>query len=368
MEKLSIGIVGAGNLGCVLATKFSLSNDVILFTEDENKVNTFNKKMKVHYEDNDTYYEANIKEITSDLQGFCSKCDYIFITFPAFLFEKFSKNIIPSLNSNHHLVFVPGSGGAELFFKEALNKGATISGLQRVHAIARVEKPGEIVKESGIKKSLKVATLPNSKNGEICKILSELFKMKIEELNNYLNVTFVNSNPTLHTSRLYNLFSDFNINTKEYDYIPLFYEDWNEETSKLLIELDEEIFEMIKLLNSKGLNINQLLKITEHYDSYDAISMTKKIKSIDAFKGLKTPCIENENHKFVPDFNSRYFVSDFNFGLDILLAFAEILNTRHEKMSQVSSRYHNLVNKKREFKLEKFNLNSLDDILNLYSN
>ncbi len=30
--------------------------------------------------------------------------------------------MIPYLSNNHHLIFVPGSGGAELFFKDALKK------------------------------------------------------------------------------------------------------------------------------------------------------------------------------------------------------------------------------------------------------
>ncbi len=72
--------------------------------------------------------------------------------------------MIPYLSNNHHLIFVFGSGGAELFFKDALKKSTTISGLQRVYAVARIEVPGEVVKESGIRDALKVATLPNFKN------------------------------------------------------------------------------------------------------------------------------------------------------------------------------------------------------------
>ncbi len=67
----------------------------------------------------------------------------------------------------------------------------------------------------------------------MCKIISELYNMKVDELNSYLNVTFVSSNPILYTSRLYNLFSSYNKTIKEYDYIPLFYEERSKETSKL---------------------------------------------------------------------------------------------------------------------------------------
>ena len=67
----------------------------------------------------------------------------------------------------------------------------------------------------------------------MCKIISELYNIKVDELDSYLNVTFVSSNPILYTSRLYNLFSSYNKTIKEYDNIPLFYEERSEETSKL---------------------------------------------------------------------------------------------------------------------------------------
>ena len=45
--------------------------------------------------------------------------------------------------------------------------------------------------------------------------------------------------------------------------------------------------------------------------------MTKKISSIAAFKGLKTPAVET-NGLLIPDLHSRYFTADFSYGLTII--------------------------------------------------
>ena len=48
------------------------------------------------------------------------------------------------------------------------------------------------------------------------------------------------SNPILHTSRLYSLFSEWHKGII-YKSVPLFYEDWDDQSSRLLLACDTEV-------------------------------------------------------------------------------------------------------------------------------
>lgn len=290
--KRKIGIIGGGNLGSVLAVKFSINHEVTLYTNLVDKVNEYHKDMQVFNEDSNSTYQGNISRITSSLDELVNNSEYIFITFPSFLFDNLSKDLIPLLKKGQHLVFIPGSGGAELFFKSAVEKGVTITGLQRVHSVARIIEFGKLVKESGVRQSIRIAFIPNSFNKTAAEVLSNLYSLPVEQLDNYLNITLINSNPILHTSRLYSIFSNYPNEIKEYDYLPLFYEEWSLDSAKLLINMDNELFNIFDELSKIGLPVNQITTIVHHYESEDATGLTNKLRSINSLKGLTTPSIK----------------------------------------------------------------------------
>ena len=354
-------------MGSVLAVKFSQQNQVILYKNNPEAIKEYEPNMRVYCEDINSYISGKNIKITSNLKKMVDKVDLIFVTFPAFLFKTLSEELFPLVRSGQHLFFVPGSGGAELYFKDFINKGVTISGLQRVHSVARIIEMGKLTKESGIRKELKVASVPNSYNDEACKIISELYSLPVQRLDNYLNITLINSNPILHTARLYSIFKDYDISKKEYNSVPLFYEEWDLESSKLLVEMDQELFKMLNLLESKGLPVKQIVPLLEHYESVDPEGLTRKLNSIYSLKGLKTPFVINERGKFLPDLNSRYFTADFPYGLDILISFAKLLGTKCDHMIQVSNWYHSIDKRiTHYFNLRDFGIDSSDDILNFY--
>lgn len=343
-----ITLFGAGNIGAILAGKFSQCNDVCVYLNDHERKYVFQKDLKV-ISDNDIEYKAKIDLVTSDIKEAIEFAEIIFITYPASLFEEYSRKIIPLLKKNQHLVFAPGSGGAELFFKDAIKKGATISGLQRVHSVGRYLERGVTVKESGIRKELYVASIPGSFNDEMAMILENLYGLKINKLDNYLDVTLVNSNPLLHTSRLYTLFKNYKNGVDGYDKLPLFYEEWNLESSDLLIDMDFELTKLFDALKEHNLPVTQIKSLLEHYESTDRYSITKKLNSINSLKGLKTPSKLNDKMLLEPDFSSRYFTSDFPYGLDILISFCTLFDIDCPKMRAVSSWYHKIVGNDNKF-------------------
>lgn len=361
-----ITIIGGGNMGSVLSVKFSHKNDVTLFLNTPfERLEDYSKQMVLYNEENETQEVGNIKLITNNLKEAIMGAEWIFITFPSFLFEDLSKSLVPLLKCGQHLVGVPGSGGFELFFKEALVKGVTLTGLQRVHSVARIMESGKKVRESGVRKEIKCSSIPISFNNVATSFLSECYSLPVVHLDNYLNVTLLNSNPILHTVRLFSIFNDYE-KVERYDHVPLFYEEWSYESSTLLVDTDKELFILLDFLNRKGIKVNQITTLLEHYDSSNANEMTRKIRSIKSLQGLKTPTIQ-DGSCLIPDFNSRYFTADFPFGLDILLSFCQLCDIDAPNMKMISNWYHRITKTSNKFSLSTFGIDSINDIKEFYS-
>ena len=366
MQKRKITVLGGGNMGSLLSVKFSQSNDVTLYLNSD-KTARFHKDMRVYNSDKRTHVTGKIQKITTDLAEAINGAEWIFITFPSFVFESFADKLLALLKCGQHLVFIPGSGGAELYFSDALKKGCTISGLQRVHSVARITEVGQEVCESGVRNMLKVASVPQAFNEQACRVIGELYGIEVMPLSSYLDVTLINSNPILHTSRLFTIFKDYvGGDENGYDKLPLFYEHWTDETSCLLEKMDNELFDIIGVLNKNGMKVDDIVPLLKHYESKSVTEMTAKLKSINSLKGLATPSKLRFDGKLVPDLNSRYFTADFPFGLDILIAFADLAGTPCPHLISVSDWYHSLTETKREFDLSKFGFNDVNDLKNFY--
>ena len=80
--------------------------------------------------------------------------------------------------------------------------------------------------------------------------------------------------------------------------------------------MDEEFQ---KLCCKVGVKIPSVL---DYYESTDAVSLTRKLRSIVAFQTIKAPMKQTEKG-FVPDFESRYFTEDFPYGLQIVKDLAQ---------------------------------------------
>jgi hypothetical protein len=137
-------------------------------------------------------------------------------------------------------------------------------------------------------------------------------------MQNYYEVSLTNSNPILHPSRLYTMWKDWQEGIV-YPTQPLFYEEWTEEASQLLIAMDREFFALLSILPVREGSIPTIL---DYYESTDAASLTRKLQSIEAFKGMLSPMKQVEGG-FVPDFSSRYFTEDFPYGLRIIQNLAQ---------------------------------------------
>ena len=318
---MNITIVGGGNIGTQFAVHCAEKKHKVTVYTSEPAL--FSKSLRIVDENSVITHEGDIERATADPKEAFSDAQLILITYPATMMRELAGIICENANEKVMIGVVPGNGGSECAFRKCIERGNLFFGIERVPAIARLVEKGKTVKSTGYRSELHVAALPGKSAEECARIIENLFDIRTLIIPNYLNLTMTPSNPILHTVRLRRLFNDWHPGIV-YDRVPLFYEDWDMETSEALIACDEEVQAICRALPEFDLTHVRSLK--EHYESPTAEAMTRKISSILAFKGLTSPTIKTENG-YIPDLHSRYFTADFSYGLSIIrqiAGFAEV--------------------------------------------
>lgn len=359
---MNITIYGGGNIGTQFAVHCaSKNNSVTVFTS---KPNEFSKHLKIVNKAGDELLSADIDLATDDKKIAFSNADVIFVAVPAFCMDEAAKNVIPYIKNGAKVIIVPGTGGGECAFKPVLEKDCTIMGMQRVPSVARLVEYGKTVCATGYRDELFLSALPNSKTNEGCELISSIFDIKCCPMPNYLNLTLTPSNPILHTTRLKIILKDY-VEGMTYNSLPLFYEDWDNESSELLFKCDDEVQEICKAFSVFDLSYVKSLKV--HYESPTIQAMTDKISSIEGFKGLTTPAIKNDDGTLSPDFNSRYFTADFAFGLTIIKQIAEMIGVNTPNINMIIDWYYGLGHDNKSYKFSDYGIDTYKALLDFYS-
>lgn len=308
---INICICGGGSLGHVIAGYLSAKNDVLVNILTQ-KPQQWNKCLTIYTPEGGTLQGA-INVISDKPAEALSGVSIVILCLPGYAIKETLKRIAPYVSEHTYIGTVFSSTG---FFFEALelfDNNIPLWGFQRVPFIARTKQYGESAHLLGYKNSHNIA-IENCEDKEIFRsVIEKLFDAPVNLLNNYYEASLTNSNPLLHTARLYTMFGEKN-EGKTYDRMILFYEEWTAEAAELLICMDNEFFQLLKKLPVRE---DYLPRILDYYESIDAISLTNKLSSIQGFKGITSPMIENDTG-WVPDFSSRYFTEDFPYGLQFI--------------------------------------------------
>lgn len=303
---MNICICGGGALGHVCAGLLSVQENVTvnMFTnhpqdwESSIVITDINHKV----------FHGHLNVISDKPQDALSDCEIVLLCLPGFLIEKTLKEIKPFVLGKK-IGSIVSSTGFFFMAHDILGSDAKLFGFQRVPFIARVDKYGHSANLLGYKTQLAIAT-ENIENPESFRLLMEnLFHVPTILLDSYYEASLTNSNPILHTGRLFSLFHG-----KEetvFDHNILFYKEWTDESSQILIDMDKEFFSLLAKL---GLDQGNIPTLLDYYESKDAESLTNKIRSIGAFQSILSPMKKVENGWMI-DFTSRYFSEDFPFGL-----------------------------------------------------
>lgn len=307
-------ICGGGSLGHVCAGVMSSQEDVQvnIFTQHPER---WSNQIQVK-DENGRIFKGLLNVISSNPEEAVKECDIVLLCLPGYAIETTLKSIKPYV-SNCVVGSIVCSTGFFFAAHKILGEQQKLFGFQRVPYIARTEKYGQSANLLGYKPQLAIAT-ENIEHVEAFRILVErLWSTPTKLLTSYYEVSLTNSNPILHTGRLYSMWKDWNGDV--FDHNILFYKEWTNEASQTLIDMDAEFMQLLAVLPvSKG----AIPPLLEYYESTDAESLTRKISSIKAFQNITSPMKPVENG-WIPDFESRYFTEDFPYGLKIIVDLAK---------------------------------------------
>ena len=316
---MNLTVVGAGNMGLAITAYTAVKDNVnvCLFTQK----NVLEKgSLRLRDLEYDLDYTTDSFRVTDDPKEAFENADMILVTYPAFLRPDFISNYQKYIRPGSSVGFVPGYGGAEYYCVDLIRKGVCIFGFQRVPYVARASED-ESGKTAGIlsrKKNLFIGAIPSAKTPEVATVVEELLDIPVTQVKEYLSITLAPSNPLLHITGLYNVFSDHQAG-QLYPHPMKFYEEWNDRTSELLFSYDEELQEICKAL--APLDMSEVVPLPIYYESPTPEKMTQKLKSIESFKAVMVPLKKAETG-YEPDLFSRMFVEDYPYGVCVIKDFA----------------------------------------------
>lgn len=305
---MKICICGGGNLGHVVAGFVAAHKkyEVCLLTRQPER---WSEELIIEAPE-DTTYIGRLSGIYSNARQAVSDADIIIFCLPGYAIREMLLQIRNFLRPDAAVGSVVSSTGFFFQALELLPQTQPLFGFQRVPFISRIEEYGHRARLMGYKDSLELAIEQSGNPESLRQVLQQMLRTPIHLLRSHYEVSLSNSNPLLHPSRLYSLWKDWH-EGMVYDRIPMFYEEWTEEASQFYINMDNELQ---ALLTQLPVHKGSIATVLDYYESTDAPSLTRKLRSIKAFKGIAAPMKRVEGG-FIPDFQSRYFTEDFPYGL-----------------------------------------------------
>lgn len=355
---MKITIVGGGNIGTQFAVHCAeKGHEVTVFTS---KPRIFQRRLCIVDADGAVTREAEISQATNDPERGYGDAEFIMVTLPANLMKHCADEIYRYSKKNAIIGVVPGNGGSECAFHRCIERGNTFFLMERVPAIARLIEKGKSVRSTGYRGELHISSLPADRSQDCCNLIEGIFDIPCTRIPGILNLTMTPSNPILHTTRMRTIFQDYKDGIV-YQRIPLFYEDWDDASTRLLLECDQEVQEICGAL--PGLQYVKSLK--EHYESYTVEAMTQKLASIPAFSGIGTPAVKTEGG-FIPDLHSRYFTADFSFGLSIIQQIGRFAGVSIPNIDATMDWYQRIAIEEEAFHYADYGIYDLHSFLRFY--
>lgn len=245
--------------------------------------------------------------------------DMALLCVPGFMIEQMLCEAKPYVRPGMFIGSVVCSNGFFWIARHILGATAGLFGFQRVPYICRITEYGKSAVIKGYKSTLKIAGYPDTPADILAGMFSQVFETPTCALGHYLEATLTNSNPLLHPARIFGMLSRETVDSFDKEF--LFYEEWDDYSSDVLIRCDNEFQQIIAKLPVNGKEIPGIL---DYYESADAASLTRKIRSITAFKGIKMS-MNREGATYAIDYFNRYFTEDIPFGLLIIKSIAAVM-------------------------------------------
>lgn len=410
---MKITVAGGGNIGTQFAVHCAeKGHEVTMFTSVPGH---FADHLTIVDKDGCIIHEGDITKATCDPHEAFRDADMIMITMPPTMMIPLAEIIYDNTDAHTMIGFVPGNGGFELAFRDCIERGNTFFGIDRVPAIARLTERGHSVCCSGYKEKLYVGALP-AENTETCAaIIESIYDIPCVRLPGFMALTLTPSNPILHTSRLRTIFRNYEPGVT-YGSVPLFYEEWDDASSELLMACDDEIQAICRAL--PGFGLEYVVSEREFYSADTVADMTKAISTEQSLLGLTTPCVaasaasvrgrglsglrskrkQRKEHieahmkrkaswrekldkkrrdrreknddvdpaRFIPDLHSRYFTADFPYGLNIIHQIGKLAGVSMPHIEELLAWYDDIAVINDKLNLSDYGISNMEELRKFY--
>lgn len=332
---MKVCIAGAGNTGLVTACAIAHNapeTEVVIYSHSK-----FDARNLVLHDFEHGEYFGNLGISSSDdaARAFAG-ASYVICTYPAFLRMGFLNECEAYLEADTKLGFSPGYGGIEYACTGLLERGVTVFAFQRVPFVSR-QKNREVATLLSRKAQLHVASIPHEPLLDICHDMERLLGIPTLPMSQYLAATLAPSNPLLHLTGVYHAFRGYEPGMVYPEQLYL-YEEWDDSASRMLLEYDRELQRACERI---PLDLHEVVSLANYYESPTPDEMTRKLKSIEAFKVVTVPMKATENG-FVPDLDSRMFLEDYPYGIAVLKAYSLLAGVETPVMNELLGFYEKL--------------------------
>lgn len=335
---MKVAVIGGGNIGTALVCYIKKQHPEYIVSLLTRKPERFSKEILCNDIEGSFSYSVKIDQISEKPSLVIKDAEIIYISMPHFAIEETFSKIAPYVKEGAFIGVIPGGGGCEFFFDKYFKGKAVLFGFQRVPFTAKLVTYGWEVNLKSWKPYSVVGTLKKKYLGEVCQKV-EACGLKTKKADNYLAVALTPTNPILHTSRTYELFSKYKQESVFGERLK-YYVGWTDYASEIMLSMDGELHKLLEAIPE--LDTSAIRPLTEHYEAETVEKMTKKINSIETFKSVYAPLKpvdDNPDMGFVADTSSRLFTEDFPWGLAIFRAYCEIVGIKAPTMDKVLSWY-----------------------------
>ena len=204
---MRIVVCGGGGMGHICSAVLSMSQDVVVDMLT-NRPDCWNREFRVNTPDRGTII-GKLNRISSKPEVVIPEADIVFLCLPAFLVEDTLIKIKPYLSKKTVVGAVFGSTGFFLYAHNHLPSYTKLFSFQRVPFISRIVRYGSEANLLGYRNKL-IMAVENIDDKEIFrKQVERFFCEPVEICDSFYEVTLSNSNPILHTGRLYTMWKDW---------------------------------------------------------------------------------------------------------------------------------------------------------------
>ena len=197
----------------------------------------------------DGILQGCLSKVSSNPEEVLPEADVVLFCYPGFMIAPELERICPHIRKDAYIGSVFSSTG---FFFEAMKilpSDQPLWGFQRVPFISRVARYGHSANLLGYKPCYQIAIegVSEQEKTAFAALVADWFERPVHLLKNHYEASLTNSNPLLHTSRLYTMFGGEN-EGRVYPRMINFYEEWTVEAAEMLIRMDEEFFNLLTIL------------------------------------------------------------------------------------------------------------------------